>query len=178
MPSLHLFFFHYCFKCLIYCWNKHFLPRVYSFTCWHTLSPLPLTHHHLGQTFHEWRDWNCRTWGCRRILIFTEPDNSQCSYFYHPPIENMEATKRNSTAAISCKIALIWDALPPCPLWAAMAVNSWASDPFLNLALLDIWGHHPGHAVLLGRPLRTQVCHTKGGEESLFFSVCVPFLNN
>ena len=67
------------------------------------------------------------------------------------PFENTEATKRNSTAAISCKIALIWDALPPCPLWAAVAVNSWASGPFLNLALLDVWGRHPGHATLLGR---------------------------
>ena len=54
------------------------------------------------------------------------------------PFENMEATKRNSTAAISCKIALTWDALPPCPLWAAVAVNSWASGPFPNLALLDV----------------------------------------
>ena len=54
------------------------------------------------------------------------------------PFENMEVTKRNSTAAIACKITLIWDVLPPCPLCAAVAANSWASDPFLNLALLDI----------------------------------------
>ena len=176
MPSLQLFF--------ITVFNVWFTVEINTIVYWaftdllvdtpSPLCPWPTT----LQTFHEWRDWNCRTWACSRILIFTEPDNSQCSYFYHPPLENMEATKRNSTAAISCKIALIWDALPPCPLWAAMAVNSWASGPFLNLALLDVWGRHPGHATLLGKWLRTQVCHTKGGEESLFFSVCAPYLNN
>ena len=104
---------------------------------------------------------------CRGILYHWSHQGS---------LENMEETKRNSTAVIAYKVTLIWDALPPWPTacrYGSKFLGQWSLP---KAGLPDLWGHHPGHAVLPERPLRTQVCHKKRWRGEPFLQYLCPFL--